>query len=74
MPTYEFTCRDCRHHFDIFTSISGKQSVVCPQCGKKDLQESFGAFYVGGSLSSPSAGTGGGCSGGCASCGGSCKH
>lgn len=74
MPTYEFTCLDCRNHFDVFTSISNKENVVCPKCEGKHLQEAFGAFFVGGNVSSPSAGTGGSCSGSCTGCNStSCK-
>lgn len=73
MPTYEFTCDDCKHHFETFTSISKKDGVVCPRCGKNNLRETFGAFFVGGNVSNPSAGTGGSCSGSCTSCGSTCK-
>ena len=73
MPTYEFTCRECGHHFDCFTSISKKSKIVCPGCGGKKLQESFGAFFVGGNLSQPSAGAGLSCDGGCSTCGSTCK-
>ncbi len=74
MPTYEFTCKSCKNHFDVFISISKKGNVTCPQCNGKDLQESFGAVYIGGQLSNPSAGTGSACSSGsCTTCGSSCK-
>ena len=73
MPTYEFTCRDCQNHFELFTSISKKNEIVCPECGSKNLQEVYGAFFVGGNVSNPSAGTGGSCDGSCATCGSTCK-
>ncbi len=75
MPTYEFTCKTCGHHFDVFASISKKGEIACPKCDGKMLQESFGAFFLGGNLSSPSAGTGSSCtSGSCSSCSStSCK-
>ncbi|HEX9934438.1 MAG TPA: zinc ribbon domain-containing protein [bacterium] len=74
MPTYEFTCRSCRHHFQTFTSISKKGEIRCPQCNGAEFQETFGVPFLGGNLSAPSAGTGGGCAGSCTSCGSSCKH
>lgn len=73
MPTYEFTCRECGHHFESFTSISKKSEIACPSCGGRKLQESFGAFFVGGDLSQPAAGTGSSCAGGCSTCGSTCK-
>jgi len=73
MPTYEFTCRSCRHHFDVFVPISKKKSVTCLACGSRDLQESFGAVYIGGKLSNPHAGAGASCSGSCTTCGSTCK-
>jgi putative FmdB family regulatory protein len=74
MPTYEFTCKSCQNHFQVFTSISKKGDVRCPQCGGRDFRETYGVPYVGGNLSSPGAGAGSGCAGSCASCGGGCKH
>jgi putative FmdB family regulatory protein len=73
MPTYEFTCTDCQHHFEVFTSISKKNSIACPKCEGRKLRESYGAFFVGGNLSNPSAGSGSSCDGSCATCGNSCK-
>ena len=73
MPTYEFTCKACQHHFEVFTSISKKGEIVCPQCEGNDLQEAFGVFFVGGNVSNPSAGTGGSCSGSCSSCASTCN-
>ena len=74
MPTYEFTCKACQHHFEVFTSISKKGEIVCPQCGGGNLKEAFGAFFVGGNVSNPGAGTGGSCSSGsCSSCASTCK-
>ena len=74
MPTYEFTCRDCEYHFDVFTSISKKGDIVCPECGGKNLREDYGVFFVGGNVSNPSAGTGGSCDGSCSSCASTCKR
>src|SRR6266536_1844262 len=37
MPTYEYVCSKCHHHFDIFQSITEKPIAVCPRekCGMK---------------------------------------
>lgn len=72
MPTYEFTCNKCKKNFETFTSISKKKQVTCPQCGSKDIQQVFGAFFVGGDVSKKSAGQGSGCTGSCSTCGSTC--
>ncbi|MFQ5769129.1 MAG: FmdB family zinc ribbon protein [bacterium] len=33
MPTYEYACNDCHHHFDEFQSITAEPLKVCPKCG-----------------------------------------
>jgi len=37
MPTYEYICEKCGHHFDLFQSISAKPLTVCPKelCARK---------------------------------------
>jgi len=37
MPTYEYVCSKCEHHFDIVQPISQKALTVCPKdkCGMK---------------------------------------
>src|SRR5215470_5258494 len=37
MPTYEYICEKCDHHFDIFQSIKDEPLKVCPKekCGLK---------------------------------------
>jgi putative FmdB family regulatory protein len=72
MPTYEFTCKKCKKNFEIFTSISQKTQVTCPECGGKDIQEVFGAFFVGGNVSKKGAGQDSNCDGTCGTCGSSC--
>ncbi|HQH26434.1 MAG TPA: zinc ribbon domain-containing protein [Oligoflexia bacterium] len=32
MPTYEYQCFACSHHFEVFQKISDKPIDVCPQC------------------------------------------
>lgn len=33
MPTYEYECRACNHHFELFQSMSDAPVTVCPSCG-----------------------------------------
>jgi putative FmdB family regulatory protein len=33
MPTYEYTCRDCGHTFDIVQSMWDEPLTMCPECG-----------------------------------------
>jgi putative FmdB family regulatory protein len=33
MPTYEYTCRDCGHTFDIVQSMWDEPLAMCPECG-----------------------------------------
>lgn len=38
MPTYEYYCNSCKHHFDIFQKISDAPLMQCPKCGEKSLK------------------------------------
>ena len=33
MPTYEYTCRDCGHTFEIIQSMWDDALTMCPECG-----------------------------------------
>ena len=35
MPTYEYECEKCGHHFDEYQSITAEPLVICskPECG-----------------------------------------
>jgi putative FmdB family regulatory protein len=33
VPTYEYTCRDCGHTFDIVQKMTDEPLTVCPECG-----------------------------------------
>jgi putative FmdB family regulatory protein len=35
MPTYEYECKSCGHHFDAFQNIRDEPLKVCPECGKE---------------------------------------
>ncbi len=32
MPTYEYRCSSCDHHFEAFQSISASPIANCPEC------------------------------------------
>jgi putative FmdB family regulatory protein len=42
MPTYEYACTECNHHFDEFQSITAKPLRKCPHCGKSSLKRLIG--------------------------------
>jgi putative FmdB family regulatory protein len=42
MPTYEYTCRDCGHTFDIVQKMTEDNLTICPRCGGR-LRKVFGA-------------------------------
>jgi putative FmdB family regulatory protein len=42
MPTYEYVCDHCDHHFDEFQSMSEPHLKKCPQCKKPKLRRLFG--------------------------------
>jgi putative FmdB family regulatory protein len=42
MPTYEYHCDGCEHHFDEFQSITEPPLKKCPKCRKQKLRRIFG--------------------------------
>lgn len=42
MPTYEYKCSDCSHHFEVFQSMKEEKLKTCPQCGKDSLSRLIG--------------------------------
>jgi len=42
MPTYEYRCSNCEHHFETFQSITAAVLKKCPQCGKSALKRLIG--------------------------------
>ncbi len=42
MPTYEYVCKECGHHFDAFQSISAEPLKTCPECGGLIERKIFG--------------------------------
>ena len=45
MPTYEYTCKDCGHTFDIVQSMRDDALTVCPVCGG-ELRKVFHAAAI----------------------------
>ena len=43
MPTYEYICDSCQHHFEKFQSIKARPIRKCPECGKHSVQRLIGA-------------------------------
>jgi putative FmdB family regulatory protein len=41
MPTYEYTCKECGEHLEVFQSFSEDPLTVCPRCGG-ELRKVFG--------------------------------
>ena len=35
MPTYQYECEACGHHFERMQSIIDKKLTTCPSCGKE---------------------------------------
>lgn len=33
MPTYEYECKSCGHHFETFQHMTDEPLKICPQCG-----------------------------------------
>jgi putative FmdB family regulatory protein len=43
MPTYEYQCDDCGHHFEKFQQITASPIRKCPRCGQRKLRRLIGA-------------------------------
>lgn len=44
MPTYDYKCKDCGHHFEAFHSMSADPLTECPKCeGFVERQIGIGA-------------------------------
>jgi putative FmdB family regulatory protein len=42
MPTYEYKCQACGHHFEKFQSIMAPAIRKCPKCGKNQAKRLIG--------------------------------
>ncbi|MFT4709098.1 MAG: putative FmdB family regulatory protein [Planctomycetota bacterium] len=43
MPTYDYICDACKHHVEIFHSMSEAPRKKCPACGKLKLARQIGS-------------------------------
>lgn len=43
MPTYQYECGNCGHHFDFLQSMTEDRLKKCPKCGKLKLQRLIGS-------------------------------
>lgn len=42
MPTYEYACTKCGHHFEQFQSMKDEPLKTCPKCKKRALKRLIG--------------------------------
>lgn len=50
MPTYDYECQSCGHHFEVFHKIDDKSLKECPKCkghGKKKIGAGSGIIFKG---------------------------
>ena len=66
MPTYEYACRECEHHFEVVQSFKDDPLTDCPNCSVAALRKVFhpigisfkgSGFYKTDSRSSSSSGS-----------------
>lgn len=43
MPTYDYECEACSHHFERWQEMSARKLRTCPECGKRKLVRLVGA-------------------------------
>ena len=43
MPTYDYECQACSHHFERWQEMSARKLRTCPECGKRKLVRLVGA-------------------------------
>jgi putative FmdB family regulatory protein len=48
MPTYEFTCEQCKKSFSLFLKIADyeKKRFRCPQCKSKKVKQQLTSFQT----------------------------
>jgi len=47
VPTYDFECEKCGHHFSVVRHMSERATVpACPKCRAKAVRQVFGVFYA----------------------------
>ena len=46
MPTYEYECNSCKHHFELFQSITAESTAACPECGAASRRKISGGTGI----------------------------
>jgi len=48
MPSYDYTCKQCKKTFTITLTISehDKKRVACPKCKSRKVEQQFGSFFA----------------------------
>jgi putative FmdB family regulatory protein len=48
MPQYEFLCKDCKKPFSKVLTLSeyANNTVVCPKCGSRNIEQQLSSFYA----------------------------
>ncbi len=61
MPIYEYKCEACDCDFEILTTRSEENNIICPECGISDVKRQLSVSCVGGSepINCASRGSGG---------------
>lgn len=42
MPTYQYECSSCGHHFEILQSMTENRLKACPECNRRTLNRLIG--------------------------------
>jgi len=43
MPTYDYSCKNCGHQWEVFHSMKQKPIRKCPECGKLKAERMIGS-------------------------------
>ena len=48
MPTYEYTCKECKKTFAVSMTLNeyGKAHVACPKCKSRKVEQKAAAFFA----------------------------
>jgi len=48
MPVYDYLCKDCQKSFELVLTLSehDRDTIVCPKCGSKHIEQDVAEFYA----------------------------
>jgi len=48
MPVYDYLCKDCQKSFELVLTLSehDRDTIVCPKCGSKNIEQDVAEFYA----------------------------